>query len=110
MKLPNGHASVVEIEKTRDYCWSLVHPRGRHKARVFQSALRISEADADELRKALVDVAMNGDASLGTSDDYGTRHIIDFEMKRGERTAEIRSCRIVRKGETSQRFVTSYVR
>lgn len=38
MKLPNGQAAVVEIEKFREYCLSSDHPRGRHKARVFLSA------------------------------------------------------------------------
>jgi hypothetical protein len=39
MKLPNGEASIVEIEKLWDYCLNLDHPRGRHKARVFLSVL-----------------------------------------------------------------------
>ena len=47
MNLPNGHASVVEIEKIRDYCLSLTHPRGRHKARVYQSALGITDKDSE---------------------------------------------------------------
>jgi hypothetical protein len=106
MKLPSAEASIVEIEKLRDYCLSPAHPRGRHKARVFQSLLGMTAAHADELREALIDEALNENATLGTSDRYGTRYIMDFELRRGERTAQIRSCWIVLSGETVPRFVT----
>jgi len=109
MKLPNGEAAIVEMEKIRDYCLSLHHSRGRHKARVFLSVLGMTAADSRELRGALTYAALKGDAILGASDQYGTRYIIDFEFTRGERAADIRSCWIVRKGETAPRFVTCYV-
>jgi hypothetical protein len=53
MKLPNADHAIVEIEKLRDYCLSTPHPRGRHKARVFLTALGISASDAEELRSAI---------------------------------------------------------
>jgi len=109
MTLPKGEASIVEMEKIRDYCLSLRHPRGRHKARVFLSVLGMTDANSEELRTALLGAAAEGDAVPGTFDEYGSRYIIDFELKRGQRTAEIRSCWIVRKGEAAPRFVTCYV-
>jgi len=109
MKLPEGEKSVVEIEKIRDYCLSLEHPRGRHKARLFMSLLGITSAHAEELRAALLDAATNGNATLGASDQYGIRYIIDFELSRGERTTNIRSCWIVLSGQTAPRFVTCYI-
>ncbi|MGA7338949.1 MAG: DUF6883 domain-containing protein [Terracidiphilus sp.] len=109
MKLPNGEESIVEIEKLRDYCLSPVHPRGRHKARVFESLLRMTAADAEELRAALIGAALNEDAKPGAYDQYGVRYTIDFELKRDELTANIRSCWIVRSGETAPRFVTCYI-
>jgi hypothetical protein len=109
MKLPNGAAAIVEIEKLRDYCLSRFHPRGRHKARVFQSVLGITADHSEELSQALIHAASEGDAELGASDQYGVRYIIDFEMKRKDRVAMIRSCWIVRTGETAPRFVTCYV-
>jgi hypothetical protein len=109
MKLPNGAASIVEIEKLRDYCLSPAHPRGRHKARVFRSLLGMTAAHAEELRAALIDAALKEDATPGDSDRYGTRYIIDFELRRGNRAAEIRSCWIVLSGEIAPRFVTCYI-
>jgi hypothetical protein len=42
MRLWNGDKAVVDIEKIRSYCFSLEHPRGRHKARVFRAVLGLS--------------------------------------------------------------------
>ena len=109
MRLPTGEAAVVEIKKLSDYCLSPKHPRGRHKARVFFSLLGMGAADAEELRAALVEAALNGDAALGVSDQYGTRYIMDFEMRHGESAASIRSCWIIRSGEVAPRFVTCYI-
>jgi hypothetical protein len=64
---------------------------------------------SEELRQGLIDAALKGNATLGASDQYGARYIIDFELKRGERAANIRSCWIVRSGEIAPRFVTCFV-
>jgi len=109
MKLPNGDASIVEMEKLRAYCLSPEHPRGRHKARVFYSLLGMTAAHAEELRAALIDAAIKENATPGTSDGYGVRYIIDFELRHEERTANIRSCWIVLSGEIAPRFVTCYI-
>src|SRR5205807_1809316 len=45
---------VVDVRKIRDYCLSAEHPRGRHKARVFQSRLGVWKSDAQLLRQALL--------------------------------------------------------
>jgi hypothetical protein len=109
MKLPNGESVIVEIEKLRDYCLSQRHPRGRHKARLFLSLLGLTTAHAEELRMELIEAALKGNAAIGASDQYGTRYIIDFELTRGARTAEIRSCWMIRSGEGTPRFVTCYI-
>jgi hypothetical protein len=109
MRLPNAEAAIVEMEKLRDYCLSSVHPRGRHKARVFQSLLGMTAADTEELRVALIGAALKEEAVAGASDQYGLRYIIDFTLKRGGRAARIRSCWIVLTSEISPRFVTCYI-
>lgn len=49
MKLPNADLAVIDIRKIRDYVLNPNDPRGRHKARVFLSALGFSQSDSDEL-------------------------------------------------------------
>jgi hypothetical protein len=35
MKMPGGHAAIVDRQKLTEYCLNPEHPRGKHKARVF---------------------------------------------------------------------------
>ncbi len=109
MKLPNGEAAIVDIRKIREYCLSKGHPRGKHKAQVFEVALGMTAEHSEELRDSLKKAAVQGDASTGISDQYGSRYIIDFELERSGRKATIRSCWIVRSDENLPRFVTSFV-
>ena len=57
MMLPNGERAIVDIAKLTEYCLSLDHPRGRHKARVFAAALGFSADDAEQLRGAHLNAA-----------------------------------------------------
>ena len=60
MKLPIAERIVVVvIEKLRDYCLNPIHPRGRHKARVFRSSCGMTAEHVDDLREALLDAALN---------------------------------------------------
>jgi len=110
MKLPNGTDAIVELTKLAGYCLDPTHPYGHHKARVFRSALGLTRADAEELREALLQAAKEDDAEATGSTDYGWLFVIDFEMKRDELQAVIRSRWIIRRGEMRPRLVTCFVR
>ena len=71
MKLTNADAAVVDIEKLRDYCLNINHPRGRHKARVFASALGLTADNAEELREAILQSAMTADVVQTERDGFG---------------------------------------
>ncbi|MFY9314250.1 MAG: DUF6883 domain-containing protein [Burkholderiales bacterium] len=109
MKLPNGDRAIVEIEKLRRYCLNSGHPRGRHKARVFAASLGVAAQDAETLRADLLLAARTDDAEVGQSDKHGTRYTLDCRMRRGVKSAVVRSHWIVRKGEDAPRLVTCYV-
>jgi len=109
MKLPNVARASVDIAKLRDYCLNSTHPEGRHKARVFQSALGLSSVDAEFLRRAILDAAIGTDAVVGDSDIFGVRYLLDFELKRESRQAAIRTVWIVRRDEDFPRLLTCYV-
>jgi hypothetical protein len=110
MKLPNGTEAIVEMTKLAGYCLDPTHPYGHHKSRVFRAALGLTLADAAELRAALLKAAKEEEAEAKGADEYGWRFVIDFEMKRDERKAVIRSRWIIRHGEIRPRLVTSFVR
>jgi hypothetical protein len=109
VKLPNPHDAVVDVRKLCDYCLSLYHPRGRHKARVFASALGLTAKDAEGLREALLSAVISEEAVSTESDEYGERYVLDFEMKTDAGTATIRSGWIVRRGEGFPRFTSCWV-
>ncbi len=109
MKLPGGERALVDIAKLRDYCLSEQHPRGRHKARVFALALGLTAAEAQVLRRALLNAAVEGDAVPGERDDYGQRYVLDFEMTGPRGQATVRSSWIILHGEDYPRLTSCYV-
>ena len=108
MKLPNGERAIVDIRKLQGYCLNSLHSRGRSKARVFAS-IGIREADADELRTALLAAASDAEARLGVANPYGQRYIVDLDLVRQGRTVRVRSTWIVRIGEDFPRLTSCYV-
>ncbi len=109
MRLPGAERAIVDVSKLRDYVLNPSHPRGRHKARVFASALGMLQSDAEYLRKALLEAALMGDAVSGECDEYGARYILDFPLARGDRSAIVRSGWIVLAGESCPRLTTCFV-
>ncbi|MGH7342976.1 MAG: DUF6883 domain-containing protein [Candidatus Rokuibacteriota bacterium] len=93
----------------KGYCLSTTHPRGRHKARLFAAALGLRVEEFAERRDALAGAASEGEAQQLRNDEFGARYVVEFELVRGTRRAVVRSYRIVRRGETSPRFVTCHV-
>jgi hypothetical protein len=108
-KLPNPENAVVETRKLRDYCLSPEHPRGRHKARVFASALGLTVDDSQELRRALLAAALSEEALVAEEDEYGQRYMLDFEMSTEMGSAVVRSGWMVRSGEDFPRFTSCWV-
>lgn len=109
MKLPNGERAVVDIAKLRDYCLSPDHPRGRHRARVFATALGLTADQAEALQDALLEAARTAEASATDRDDYGQLYVVDFTMERPAGQAQVRSSWIVRTGEDFPRLTSRYV-
>lgn len=100
---------MVDIAKLRDYCLNSNHPEGRHKARVFLSALGLTAADAEVLKTAFLSAAMQNDAIATELDEFGQRYVVDLAVYRGERKAFVRTSWVVRKQEDFPRLTSCYV-
>jgi hypothetical protein len=110
--MASGYTSVaVELVKLTDYCLSESHPRGRHKARVFRARFGLTSVDAEQLRSALLAAVKDHEADLRKTeaDEYGQRHLLDFEMTTAAGTGIVRSTWIVRAGEDVLRLTSCYV-
>lgn len=108
-QMPNADRALLDIRKITDYCLSPVHPRGRHKARVFRDALGLSQGDAEWLRTALLAGLRQGDATELSSDELGNRWRVDVPITRLGKSVVVRTVWIVRSSEQVPRFVTCWV-
>ncbi|MDQ2688412.1 MAG: hypothetical protein M3Y28_11165, partial [Armatimonadota bacterium] len=100
---------IIDIAKLSGYCLNPDHPVGKHKARVFASALGLRTEDAPELQVALLAAARNDEATVTEKDIYGQRYEVDFTWTRQGQTAIIRSAWIVRADEDFPRLMTCYI-
>jgi hypothetical protein len=108
-QLPNAENAQIDIRKIADYCLSPVHPRGRHKARVFREALGLTQDDAEWLRTALLDGVRVGETTELSSDHLGSRWRVDVSLERQNRSVVVRTVWIILSGEQLPRFVTCWV-
>ncbi len=109
MKLPNADRAFVDVRKLRDYCLNHEHPRGQHKARVFQSALGWTAASAEDVRQKLLEAVQREEARDLGSDDYGKRYALDFSTPSLSGPVTVRSLWIVRRGEDFPRFTSCFI-
>jgi len=107
MRLPPD--AFVDLMKLEDYCLCPTHPEGKHKARVFQSALGITAADAVWLQDEILAAALREECNPGRNSAHGQRYTVDFSVRRNSSEARIRSAWIVRSGETFPRLSSCYV-
>ncbi len=112
MRLPNVESAVIDIEKLRLYSLSSIHPRGKHKAKLFEEKLAIGVDEAESLREAIRKAILMADAVELKPNAYGRRFRLDFALGRGKGIiwfeAGVRSGWIIRKNEDFPRLTTCY--
>jgi hypothetical protein len=113
MKLPNAERAVLNIEKLRDYCLNPDHPKGKHKAHVFQEKLGLKAEHAERLREQILEAALRSEAIEQTPSTYGRRFVIDFQGQRGVgyvmTRVIIRTAWIIRNDEDFARLTLCYI-
>ncbi len=109
MIVPNAENAIVDMQKLRAYCLDPQHKIGRYKARVFASALDLTEKNAEELAEALLVAVRNKDAKIGRSDKFGQRYTVDFTFERGEKKTTVRSVWIIEADTAFPRLITCFV-
>lgn len=107
MKLPNGYKAQLG-DKLERYSLNLEHPRGKHKAIMFRARLGISRENKEVLENALLQAAVNNEATIYREDKYGTYYDIKFLMTTEIGTSWILSCWIIRADEDFPRLTNTY--
>jgi hypothetical protein len=83
MKLPNAECAIISIEKLVGYCLNPEHPKGKHKARVFQSILGINRENADRLYELVRQAAIAVEVGQERSTPFGQEYLIEFADSQG---------------------------
>ncbi len=97
------------MAKLRDYALDPIHSKGKHKARVFASALGLTRNDAEWLRDELLRAASELDCTLGPLTPHGQRYVVDLGLAHGEKACRIRSVWNIRPNEDFPRLITCFV-
>ncbi|MGH2954083.1 MAG: DUF6883 domain-containing protein [Solirubrobacterales bacterium] len=108
--LPNADRAVIEPEKVRDYVLSPDHEHGRHKARVFRSALGIDRDSWEYLRQQIAARVVEADVSEVRTGRYGLRYSVPMliEGLNGQ-THEVTTGWIIDREGAPPRLTTAYV-
>lgn len=106
MKIPNAENALIDIDKLRFYCLNATHAKGKDKARVFKSALGITQAESAWLRAEMLRKLPFADAVQQIEDIYGIRYAVDMIITHHAKSATIRTIWIVERGDARPRFVT----
>jgi len=109
MILPNAENAFIDLRKLRDYSLNFESPKGRHKARLFASALGITSEDAVYLQSVLFEAVKKYEAETGELDLFGQRYTVDFQLTTKVGEATVRSGWIVLHAENFPRLTTCYV-
>ncbi|HIG75819.1 MAG TPA: hypothetical protein EYQ24_14920 [Bacteroidetes bacterium] len=107
--LPNADRAYIDLRKLADYVLSPDHPRGKHKAKVFATALGLGPADAEWLRDEIQKGVRTAKEVPGPSDEHGKRYVVDLPMTTASGSAVVRTAWIVRAGEAFPRLASCYV-
>lgn len=108
--LPNAHRAVIEPEKLRDYVLSPEHKYGKHKARVFLSALGIDRGSWEYLRDQITSRVEEAEVSEVRAGKYGVRYSVPMLIEGlNGRTHEVTTGWIVEEEGASPRLTSAYV-
>ena len=109
MLLPFAERAFADESKFLGYCLNRSHPFGKHKARVFRSALGITTENWTVLRDAILTAVLLNQAVATGRNSYGQLFVVDFEMNHLDKIAAVRSSWIVHDSENFPRLTSCYV-
>ena len=109
MKLPNGHRCDLG-SKLEEYSLNPLHREGRHKARVFESALGITLANVEELRAVIRSAAASSnEAEARGNNGFGEVFNLRFVMTTGRGSATVLTGWIILRNDAFPKLTTCYI-
>jgi hypothetical protein len=109
MKLPNGDRAVIPIGKLLGYCLNPNHPKGKHKARVFKSALGITADNVERLVQLIQLAAVQGEIVQARTTDFGQEFKLDWWID-GHDELQLRTIWIIPHDSTEPQLVSAFIK
>lgn len=109
MKLPNGDRAEIEMAKLIGYCLNPQHPKGKDKARVFQSRLGITAENVDRLLALIRQAAVEGEVVQQTVTAYGQMFKVDWTIPETE-GLQLRTTWEIAANATNPRLITAFLK
>jgi hypothetical protein len=109
MKLPNGESAIIPMEKLMGYCLNPDHASGKHKAKVFASALGITAENADDLRELIAEAAIEGEVIQQNSTEFGQLYKIDWTIP-DRKSVILRTLWEITSDQPNPRLVSAFIR
>ncbi|MGK7953830.1 MAG: DUF6883 domain-containing protein [Crocosphaera sp.] len=107
MKLPNGHQADLG-DKIESYCLNFNHQKGKNKATLFQKKLGINLNNANILKKAVKQAAINESVIVRKVNEYGTHYNMKFLLKTDVGESLILVAWIIRTNDNIPRLTNCY--
>jgi hypothetical protein len=110
IKLPSPELAFIDDRKLLGYSLNYEHVAGKHKARVFESALGINQSNYTVLKEAILDAVFTNYAIFEKENDFGELYRLDFLMTYGGKEATVRTGWVVLQGEDFARLTTCFIK
>lgn len=108
--LPNYEKAVISRDKLEGYVLNPTHDEGRHKARVFKSALGFEQSDWEELKRRILDELPYHEAISQGEGLWGRRYLVILPIAGlNTKTADIETVWIIRPKTNFPTLVTTLV-
>jgi hypothetical protein len=109
MKLPNGDRAIIPIAKLTGYCLNPNHTKGKHKAKVFKSALGITADNVELLIHLIQQAAVQGEIVQARTTDFGQEFKLDWEIP-GQDGLLLRTIWIIPHDSTDPQLVSAFIK
>jgi hypothetical protein len=110
MKLPNGKLAIIPMDKLTGYCLNPNHPSGRHKAKVFASALGITIENATDLQTLIMQAVISGEVIQQASTEFGQLYKVDWEIPGHEETITLRTLWEIPHNTLNPRLISAFIK
>lgn len=110
--LPNYERAEIPRGKIEEYALNPAHePDGKHKARVFKSALGFDQSNWELLRQRILDELPYHEAKLNQTSRWGDEYDVDLVIEGPNgNIAEVRTKWLLKAGADFPSLITVYVR